>query len=206
MADGRGDPGLEPGLLDELFPLERAPLPRGRRERRIARALGHGRSPRGGGREPAAPSMRPVSPPAPDPPAPDPPDDDRAAASSRRARRSAPERPGWRGVSMRQGWRRAPERPGGRGAAVVGLACAVVALVVRSVLARFVPVGDLHHLSIGELGLGALVVAVVTGWCARAGVPVAVCVAGALALSSIDLGAPVGIGLVLVALVATRRR
>jgi hypothetical protein len=71
------------------------------------------------------------------------------------------------------------------------------------VLVHVLP-ADVQHLSAGELGLGALVVMVATGWCARLGVPVVVCGAVVLAASIVDVAAPVGIGLVLVAVLASR--
>ena len=91
-----------------------------------------------------------------------------------------------------------PERSTWRRAAAVGLADGLLALAVRLVLVHVLP-ADVHHLSASELGLGVLAIAVVTGWCARSGVAVVVCAAGVLALSTIDIAAPVGIGLVFVA-------
>ena len=96
-----------------------------------------------------------------------------------------------------------PERSTWRRAAAVGLACGLLALAVRLVLVHVLP-ADVHHLSASELGLGVLAIAVVTGWCARSGVAVVVCVAGVLALSTVDIAAPVGIGLVLVAALVGR--
>ncbi len=116
---------------------------------------------------------------------------------------AGPAHPGRSRSTGRSSWHSAPRRPGWRRAAAVGLACAALALVVRLVLVHVLP-ADVQHLSAGELGLGALVVMVATGWCARLGVPVVVCGAVVLAASIVDVAAPVGIGLVLVAVLASR--
>ncbi|MDA8317815.1 MAG: hypothetical protein M0010_22015 [Actinomycetota bacterium] len=176
-AAGRdGGPGVDSGLFDELFPLDPAPAGRRRRPTRIQAASPSGAPPA----STATPETRPAGGARPGWP--------------RSTSRSAPGRPGCHGTPGRSSWHRA---------AVVGLACAVLALVVRLVLVHVLP-ADVHRLSDAELGLGALGAAVVAAWCARFGVPVLVCGAVVLAASSIDLAAPVGIGLVFVAVLASR--
>jgi len=93
------------------------------------------------------------------------------------------------------------ERPG-----VVGVACAGIAVLVRLGLTSVLPAVDIYRLGLPELAIGVFVVLVVAWSMARASVSVVVCAALACALASLDVAAPVGIALVLAAVLATRNR
>ncbi len=178
MSDRRGDPGLEPGLLDELFPVVRSP---GERRERSSRAAVPRRATTSR-RDGLAPKVLGSEPP------------------------DAPELPQPGAVGDSSANALTTARPRQRRAVAVGIACAALAVVVRLTLAHLLPADDVARLSLSELGLGAMVVAAVTWLCARASVPVAGCLAIACAVASLDVAAPVGVGLVLLAAMITRRR
>lgn len=168
------EPGLDPDLLDELFPVRST----SRRTRKH------------------------VKPPPPD------------AGVPRRGRRLDPS-PSDPGPPTTHPARRPLVEPGAdeggrslrtRRPLVLAASCAVVALALRLVLVRVVPANDVVHLHPAGLGLGAVLVAVVVWLCARLGATAPVCLALACAVASADLVAPVGIAVVLLVALGTRRR
>lgn len=168
------------GLLDELFPLERhGASRRGRRRVRLDPA------------EHAPPARRTSTV--------DGPRTSLGAAGAEE--RPAPTTPSWTKACL-----------AGLGAAAAGLGARFVVLrVLEGRLAqggswRLLELPAAAHLGAGWIAVGALVVALLVALCARRGVPVVVGVAAAVALSTIDLVAPVGIGLVLAAVLLARRR
>lgn len=177
-------------LLDELFPLDTPPATR----RPVRAALGQGgagrrrapRTPAPLGRVPA--SLLSGASPA---------DDEKAASD-----RSAPERPATDEQPLgRSSWHRA---------VVVGMFAAagmLARLVLLGVLhARLARLGVRHQPSAAVLALGGVLVALVVIWLARRRVAASVCVVVGVALATIDLAAPIGIALVLVAVTISRRR
>ena len=117
------------------------------------------------------------------------------------------------GLSSRGGPSLEGERSAWWSAAIIGAVSALGGLAVRLVVVRAFAsrLGHLGrvafvHLGESELAVGAAVVALIAGLYARRGLPILVCVAVALALSTIDLAAPVGIALVAAAVLVTRRR
>lgn len=89
---------------------------------------------------------------------------------------------------------------------LVGVGCAVLAIAVRLVFAHFIGASDLHRLGLVEVGIGGVLVMLTTWLCSRAGVSIVVCLALTCAIATLDIAAPVGIAIVLAAVLATRRR
>lgn len=172
----------DPGSIEELFPL--APPSPGRR-----------RATRGGSVAPPERS-RPAA------------DDHPRAEPGAQVDKDDP-RDGHSG-SLRSSWRHVALV--GVGAAVAGLVARLA--VVRMLSSHLLAGGSRHavelsasaHLGVGWLVVGTLVVGTLVAVCARRGVHVLVCVTAAVAVSTIDLVAPVGIALVAAAVFATRRR
>lgn len=203
-----GAPG--PELLDELFPLERAANARRQAKSRFAAHRTPG--PRSsGGTGPDRVSV-PLGP-------------GRAVESGRvaevlRSHRAARRLGSIGDASSREGLSLESERSEWRRSAFIGAISALGGLAVRLVVVRVLTSRLRHlvpgrqrlglatpvHLGTGELAVGALVIAVLVALCARRGVSIAVCAAVAIALSTIDLIAPVGVGLVGVVVLAERHR
>ena len=197
MSPGGRSDGSQPGrvvpgemLLDELFPLHAPPTIRG-----IGRAApGKGRSHlRRMPRAPASLARAPARALSGTRPA-----DEKAASD-----RSVPERPATAEPPRgRSSWHRA---------VVVGMSGAAAGIVTRLVLlrvlhARLVRLGTHHLPSTAELAIGGVLAMLVVIWLARRRVATSVCVVVGVALATIDLAAPVGIALVLVAVSIGRRR
>ena len=87
----------------------------------------------------------------------------------------------------------------------IGIVCAVLALVLRAALTHIVAPQYLHELPARDMALGDAVVLVVTAVLGRIGVSIAVCLATACAIATLDVAAPVGVALVVAALAWSRR-